>query len=215
MQYAPFATRPRREQRPGAAGQSDEERQATRLVEQALTPAVQLDRFPKSVIEVHCMVLEAAGGEVTAAVTGASLALAEAGIDMADLCTATVVAGVRPPAAAGAGAASASAASSMSSAATRLLVDPSAAEVAASSFCTTIAMMPRIGLLTLSNHAGEAVGAELLDAIRLAMDGCATILQQMRKILVDSATKKLKKAANLKAAPESTASGSSSIMVEG
>lgn len=46
---------------------------------------MQLDKFPKSVIEAYVVVLQDDGGVLPAAITCASLALADAGIDMYDM----------------------------------------------------------------------------------------------------------------------------------
>ncbi len=195
VQYAPFASRPRRA-RAGAGAPSDEERAASRALEDALGPCMLLDRFPKSVIEVHVNVLEAGGGggEVCACVCAASLALAQAGIDMVDVCAAAAVAGRTTAAAAGAGAGAGSGAQPSSSPAARLLVDPTADESRAASFSTTVALMPRAGTVTLAAHSGQASPEDVLAAMRLAMDGCATIFEQMRAVLVADARKRAAKA---------------------
>jgi exosome complex component MTR3 len=43
--------------------QSAEERDASRMVEQALSPSVMLDKFPKAVIDINIVVLEADGSK--------------------------------------------------------------------------------------------------------------------------------------------------------
>lgn len=60
-------------------------------MQQALEASVQLHLFPKAAVDVFCIVLEAAGGEVAAAITAASLALADAGIPLYDLVPACAV----------------------------------------------------------------------------------------------------------------------------
>ena len=56
-----------------------------------------LEEFPKSTVDVYVCVLEAAGGELPAAVCAASLALADAGIAMRDLVAACSVVRPGPP----------------------------------------------------------------------------------------------------------------------
>lgn len=56
-----------------------------------------LEEFPKSTVDVYVCVLEAAGGELPAAVCAASLALADAGIAMRDLVAACSVVRADPP----------------------------------------------------------------------------------------------------------------------
>ena len=62
-------------------------------MEQALAPAVRLDLYPKSTIDVVVTVLEADGNvsSLAASLLGASLALADAGVEMVDLVVATTV----------------------------------------------------------------------------------------------------------------------------
>jgi exosome complex component MTR3 len=44
--------------------------------------SVMLEKLPKSVIEIYIMVLQSDGGELGAAITCASLALADSGIEL-------------------------------------------------------------------------------------------------------------------------------------
>ncbi len=201
VQYAPFATRPRRD-RAGAGPPSDSEREASRAVEAALSPAVLLDRFPKSLVEVHVLVLEAGGGEVPASVVAASLSLAAAGVDMVDVVAGAAVAAVAPP---GAGAGGVGAGGALPPA--RLLIDPTASEAAGARATTTVCLMPRAGTLTLAAHAGEAAPDDALAALRLAMDGCATLFAQMRAVLVEEGGKRAKAAAAAAAARKRAAAG--------
>jgi len=60
------------------------------IIVNALDPAVQLERFPKSIIEINILVLEADGGVIGGSITAASLALVDAGIltfDMVACCS--------------------------------------------------------------------------------------------------------------------------------
>lgn len=54
----------------------------------ALEAAAQLASFPKAVVDVYCLVLEAGGSELAVAISAASLALADAGVEMSDLVAA-------------------------------------------------------------------------------------------------------------------------------
>lgn len=74
--------------------QSPEEREYSSMMQTALEAAVQLSSFPKAVVDVYCLVLEAGGAELAVAITAASLALADAGIEMRDLVTACSVVGI-------------------------------------------------------------------------------------------------------------------------
>lgn len=60
FKFAPFSQSTRRDK-----GRSDEEKQLSVYVQDTLAPALLLDRYPKSVIEVFIMVLEDDGGTQT------------------------------------------------------------------------------------------------------------------------------------------------------
>ncbi|MCD6514793.1 MAG: exosome complex exonuclease Rrp41 [Candidatus Odinarchaeota archaeon] len=64
---------------------SRREIELSKIIREALEPAIFLEFFPRSVIDVYIQVLEADGGTRCASVTAASLALADAGIPMRDL----------------------------------------------------------------------------------------------------------------------------------
>jgi len=63
------------------------EREISKILSEALKPAVFDYLYPRSVIDVFIEVIQADGGSRCAAVTAASLALADAGIPMKDLVT--------------------------------------------------------------------------------------------------------------------------------
>jgi exosome complex component MTR3 len=59
------------------------------LMVQALEVSVMLEKYPKSVIDCYILVLESDGGALSASITCASMALANAGIEMYDLVAAS------------------------------------------------------------------------------------------------------------------------------
>lgn len=74
----------------------NKERECSTLMQQALEVSVMLDKFPKSTVDIYALVLESDGGfsflcisekigELSAAITCASMALADAGIECFDL----------------------------------------------------------------------------------------------------------------------------------
>ncbi|KAI8926361.1 ribosomal protein S5 domain 2-type protein [Entophlyctis helioformis] len=69
------------------AGSLSLDREMAAVLEQALTPAVRLDAYPKSSIQAYVLIIEADGdgAALAAAVTCAALALADAGIEMYDV----------------------------------------------------------------------------------------------------------------------------------
>ena len=67
------------------------------VLRQALEPALFLEYYPKTIIDVFVQVLCADGGTRCAAVTAASLALADAGISMRDLVCGVAVGKIAEP----------------------------------------------------------------------------------------------------------------------
>lgn len=76
---APFSVDDRK--RPGPDRRSVE---ISKITSEALMPAVFLEKFPRSTIDVFIEVLEAEGGTRCAGITAASVALADAGVPMRD-----------------------------------------------------------------------------------------------------------------------------------
>lgn len=71
--------------RRGQHQQSAAEKEASMIVKDALAPSVQLDKFPKAKIEVFIIILEDGGSALAAAISCASLALCDGGIEMFDV----------------------------------------------------------------------------------------------------------------------------------
>lgn len=82
FKFSPFACEKRRGYRKDA-----QEREFTTILQQCLAPAIRLELFPKSTIDVFVNVVQNDGTMacLAAAVTCASMALADAGIEMFDL----------------------------------------------------------------------------------------------------------------------------------
>ena len=78
LRFASFA-RPRTQKQPDAGTANAEELDLSLSLATALSPAVQLERYPRSIIALHALVLEDEGGALAAAIMCASLALADAG----------------------------------------------------------------------------------------------------------------------------------------
>jgi len=71
--------------------QSADERDISATVQAALEAAVQRHTFPKANVDVYCLILESGGADAAVAITAASLAIADAGIEMYDLVSACSV----------------------------------------------------------------------------------------------------------------------------
>ena len=77
---APFSVDERKNPAP-----SRREIEISKVLREALTPAVIVEDYPRTAIEVWVEVLQSDGGSRVAGITAASLALADAGINMRDL----------------------------------------------------------------------------------------------------------------------------------
>ena len=76
--------------------QSSDEQEMSAVLQAALQAAVQRQTFPKANLDVYCLILESGGSDAAVAITAASLAIADAGIDMYDLVSACSVVRNRP-----------------------------------------------------------------------------------------------------------------------
>jgi exosome complex component RRP41 len=72
-------------------GMTRREIELSKVLREALETVVFLEEFPRMMIDVFVEVIQADGGTRTAGITAASLALADAGIPMADMVAATAV----------------------------------------------------------------------------------------------------------------------------
>lgn len=77
---APFSVDERKNPAP-----SRREIEISKVIREALQPAVMVEEYPRTAIEVWVEVLQSDGGSRVAGITAASLALADAGINMRDL----------------------------------------------------------------------------------------------------------------------------------
>lgn len=130
----------------------------------ALEAALQLTRFPKSVVDVCVLVLEQDGDVVAPAITCASLALADAGIDMFDLVAACTVVKTDEGG---------------------MIVDPQGSEAVGTGRSLT-AMMPSRGEVTLLTHDGEWGVTDLQQALTLGVEASKHIHGIMRAALLTS-----------------------------
>ena len=174
VRFAPFASKRRRERDSSLV---EEERSAALELARSLRPFVILEKYPKATIEVFAMVLQSDGGVDAAVAVATALALADAGIEMYDIPCVMRVAGVASPGSAG-GDGSASGADGA-----RLTVDPDKELEASASFVTSVCMSRR-GLITSSDHSGEATTDDLLRALALSMDAGMALVSDMREALI-------------------------------
>jgi exosome complex component MTR3 len=152
---------------------TDQERELGATLSRVLSAAVRLSAYPKSKIEVVVFVLEDGGGALAAAVTAASLALADAGIEMYDLmsgCSAAAVDGI-------------------------LVLDPCLAEEARSACTVLVAYMPSFGRVTNITQNGEMETEKLAQAVKVCSDGAYQVSQFVRSCLEKQVSKQIRKRA--------------------
>ena len=92
VRFAPWCSRPEGAgTSSGSGAMTAEERQMSSQLYDALFPSVMLEKYQKSVISLHVMILQGCGGELAAAITAGSLALADAAVELRDIVTASTI----------------------------------------------------------------------------------------------------------------------------
>ncbi|MCS7386402.1 MAG: exosome complex exonuclease Rrp41 [archaeon GB-1867-005] len=153
---APFSVEERKSPAP-----SRREIELSKVIREALEPAILLDRFPRTAIDVFVEVLEADGGTRCAAVTAASVALADAGIPMRDLVVACAAGKVDG----------------------QLVVDLCDAEDKYGEVDMPVAYMPSKGVVTLLQMDGILTREEFEKAFKMAILACEKIYEFQKEAL--------------------------------
>ncbi len=153
---APFSVDERKS--PGPDRRSIEISKITRL---ALEPAIFLEEFPRTVIDVFIEVIQGDGSTRVTGINAASLALASAGIPMKDLVAACSVGKIDGT----------------------LVVDLSGEEDVNSESDLNFAIMPSKDEITLLQSDGELTKDELLKLIDYAKKNCIKIYEMQKKTL--------------------------------
>ena len=147
----------------------------------AIAPSIRLDLLPKCVIDIFVMVLQADGSVLPAAITAASLALADAGVELFDLVASCgLVVSVEEDGISGYGGGS----KNRGKRKPKLLADPTESEELRSEGGVTIALMPNWREVTLWEQTGRLPASVSAEAIELCQDGCETMFKFMRECLV-------------------------------
>uniref|UniRef100_A0A915I0Q8 Exoribonuclease phosphorolytic domain-containing protein n=1 Tax=Romanomermis culicivorax TaxID=13658 RepID=A0A915I0Q8_ROMCU len=131
LRFAPFSKKIRLQRTKNA--DTDEEQNFCKALMQAFSPAILLDKYPKSQIDLHINVLEDDGNILSSAIIASTLALIDAGIELYD-----VIIG----------------ASCSISNDNSLLLDPSSVEDAKADATVTIAFMPSLNQVALTYQTG-------------------------------------------------------------
>lgn len=154
---SPFSTEERKNPAP-----SRREIEISKVIREALEPALILEDYPRTAIDVFVEVLQSDGGSRCAGITAASVALADAGINMKDLvaaCAAGKVAG-------------------------HVVLDIDDTEDKEGQADLPIALMPMTNQITLLQLDGQLNDEEFNKAFNYALQGCNTVYQLQREALI-------------------------------
>ncbi|GAX75191.1 hypothetical protein CEUSTIGMA_g2635.t1 [Chlamydomonas eustigma] len=138
------------------------ERNLSEALQNALSASVQLQKIPKSSVDVFVMVLESGGADLAVAITAASVALADTGIELFDIVPACQVikrGGV-------------------------IYLDPTAAEEEGKEASLLLAYMPSLSEVTQLDIQGCWGDSELKETIELCMGACVQLKTSMQDALI-------------------------------
>ncbi|MCD6410100.1 MAG: exosome complex exonuclease Rrp41 [Candidatus Verstraetearchaeota archaeon] len=153
---APFSVEVRKSPAP-----SRREIELSKVIREALEPAVFTELYPRTSIDVFIEVLQADGSTRCASITAASLALADAGVAMRDLVAAVAVGKVEG----------------------KLVLDVMDVEDKYGEADLPVAMMPSKKAVTLIQMDGQLTFEEFKEAFNLAVKGCNQIYDFQKEAL--------------------------------
>ena len=140
---------------------SRREIEISKVIKEALEPAVMLEQFPRTAVDVFLEVLQADGGTRCAALDAASVALADAGIPMKDLVCACA----------------------SGKAADTLILDVNNEEDQAGQADMPIGYMPNLGQITLLQLDGVLTPDEFKKCIEIGIEGCKQVYEIQKNSL--------------------------------
>ena len=154
---APFSVDERKNPAP-----SRREIEISKVIREALEPALIAEDYPRAAIEIFVEVLQSDGGSRVAGITASSLALSDAGINMRDLvvgCSSGIVDG-------------------------QVVLDLNDTEDKEGSGDMPVAFMPNLNQVTLLQVDGIYTPENFRKAFELAMTGGRTVYEMQRKALL-------------------------------
>ncbi|HVP26323.1 MAG TPA: exosome complex exonuclease Rrp41 [Candidatus Bathyarchaeia archaeon] len=153
---APFSVQERKSPAP-----SRREVELSKVIRECLEPAVFVEYYPRTMIDVFIEVLQADGGTRCASITAASLALADAGIPMRDLVVACAA----------------------GKADDTIVLDLDDTEDKLGVADVPVALMPNLNAITLLQMDGKLSHDEFENAVNLALEGCKKIYAMQKEVL--------------------------------
>ena len=155
---SPFSTDTRKNPAP-----SRREVEISKVMREALEPAVILEDYPRAAIDIFVEVLQADGGSRCAGITAASVALADAGINMRDLVSACAAGKVNE----------------------QIVLDINDIEDKEGSADMPVAYLPNLGQVTLLQLDGILTFEQFNDCFDKAINGCNMVYEIQRKALME------------------------------
>jgi exosome complex component RRP41 len=140
---------------------SRREIEISKVVKEALEPAVILEKFPRTAVDVYIEILQADGGTRCAALDAASVALADAGIPMRDLVSACAAGKV----------------------ADTIVLDVNNEEDQAGQADMPIGYMPNLDKVTLLQLDGVLSSEEYKKCLETGIKGCKIVYELQKKAL--------------------------------
>lgn len=153
---APFSVPERKSPAP-----SRREVELSKVIKESLEPALFLELYPRTGIDVFVEVLQADGGTRCASITAAALALADSGIPMRDLVVACAAGKVED----------------------EVVLDLYDVEDKLGAADVPVAYMPNLNAVTLLQMDGVLSPEEFEKAVNMAMDGCKKIYALQKEAL--------------------------------
>jgi exosome complex component RRP41 len=153
---APFSVPERKSPAP-----SRREVELSKVIKESLEPALFLELYPRTGIDVFVEVLQADGGTRCASITAAALALADSGIPMRDLVVACAAGKVDDT----------------------VVLDLYDNEDKMGAADVPVAYMPNLNAITLCQMDGILSPEEFETAVNMAMDGCRKIYALQKEAL--------------------------------
>jgi len=155
---SPFSTDTRKTPAP-----SRREIEISKVIREALESALMLEDYPRTAIDVYLEVLQSDGGSRGAGITAASLAIADAGINMRDLVCACAAGKVEG----------------------QVVLDLNDVEDKEGEADMPLAIMPNLNQVTLLQMDGILAPDEFKKAFTMAVEGCRQIYQAQRTALIE------------------------------
>jgi len=155
---SPFSVTERKNPAP-----SRREIEISKVIKEALEPALMLEQFPRTAVDVFIEILQADGGSRCAALDAASVALADAGIPMRDMVCACAAGKV----------------------ADTVVLDVNNEEDQAGQADMPVGYMPNLGKITLFQLDGVLTPEEYQKCVDTAIGGCKQVYEIQKKALTE------------------------------